>query len=132
MQTSGEKNIWEATAELTIDAGIRYDWYEAEGSIRENQNFVDRYGYSNTNDVDGLDVILPRVSFQWYASDYTTVRGGIGRFSGGAPSVWVSNSYSNDGVISDNYQDFGSGQTYQVPTTPFGATIKAPLILPLS
>ena len=116
------QDSWEATAELTIDAGIRYDWYEAEGSIRENQNFVDRYGYSNTNDVDGLDVILPRVSFQWYASDYTTVRGGIGRFSGGAPSVWVSNSYSNDGVISDNYQDFGSGQTYQVPTTPDAAT----------
>merc|ERR1712137_47673 len=53
------QDSWEATAELTIDAGIRYDWYEAEGSIRENQNFVDRYGYSNTNDVDGLDVILP-------------------------------------------------------------------------
>jgi len=112
------QDSWEATSELTIDAGIRYDWYESEGSIRENQNFVDRYGYSNTNDIDGLDVILPRVSFQWYASDYTTVRGGIGRFSGGAPSVWVSNSYSNDGVISDDYQDFGSGQTYQVPTTP--------------
>ncbi|GFD96471.1 Oar protein [Alteromonas sp. KUL156] len=112
------QDSWEATSELTIDAGIRYDWYESEGSIRENQNFVDRYGYSNTNDIDGLDVILPRVSFQWYASDYTTVRGGIGRFSGGAPSVWVSNSYSNDGVIADDYQDFGSGQTYQVPTTP--------------
>ena len=112
------QDSWEATSELTIDAGIRYDWYESEGSIRENQNFVNRYGYSNTNDIDGLDVILPRVSFQWYASDYTTVRGGIGRFSGGAPSVWVSNSYSNDGVISDDYQDFGSGQTYQVPTTP--------------
>ena len=116
------QDSWEASAELTIDAGIRYDWYESEGSIRENQNFVDRYGFTNTTDIDGLDVILPRVSFQWYASDYTTVRGGIGRFSGGAPSVWISNSYSNDGVISDNYEDFGSGQTYQVPTTPDAAT----------
>jgi len=116
------QDSWEASAELTIDAGIRYEWYESEGSIRENQNFVDRYGFTNTTDIDGLDVILPRVSFQWYASDYTTVRGGIGRFSGGAPSVWISNSYSNDGVISDNYEDFGSGQTYQVPTTPDAAT----------
>lgn len=116
------QDSWIATDELTIDAGIRYDWYESEGEIRENQNFIDRYGYSNTTDIDGLDVILPRVSFQWYASDYTTVRGGLGRFSGGSPGVWISNSYSNDGVISDSVDDFGSGNTYNVPITPDAAT----------
>ncbi|MCW8109687.1 TonB-dependent receptor [Alteromonas ponticola] len=117
------QDSWEFSGDLTIDAGIRYDWYESEGEIRENQNFKRRYGYTNTTDVEGLDVILPRVSFKWYAGDLTTVRGGIGRFSGGAPSVWISNSYSNDGVISDDYSDFGfMGLTYQVPTTPDSAT----------
>ena len=113
------QDSWAATPDLTIDAGIRYDWYESEGSIRENQNFVNRYGYTNTTDIDGLDVILPRVSFQWYASDNTTVRGGLGRFSGGSPGVWISNSYSNDGVISDSSNAFG---VVNVPTTPDSAT----------
>lgn len=113
------QDSWDVNGYLTIDAGLRYDWYESEGQIRENQNFVDRYGYSNANDIDGLDVILPRVSFKWLATEDLTVRGGLGRFSGGAPGVWISNSYSNDGVISDSSNAFG---TINVPTTPDPAT----------
>lgn len=113
------QDSWDVNGYLTIDAGLRYDWYESEGQIRENQNFIDRYGYSNANDIDGLDVILPRVSFKWLATEDLTVRGGLGRFSGGAPGVWISNSYSNDGVISDSVSAFG---TINVPTTPDPAT----------
>lgn len=113
------QDSWDVNGDLIIDAGIRYDWYESEGSIRENQNFVNRYGYSNTTDIDGLDVILPRVSFKWMPTLDTTVRGGIGRFSGGSPGVWISNSYSNDGVISD---DVSAEGVINVPTTPDPAT----------
>lgn len=113
------QDSWDVSPYVTVDAGVRYDWYESEGQIRENQNFVDRYGYTNTTDIDGLDVILPRISFNWLASDDVTVRGGIGRFSGGSPGVWISNSYSNDGVISDSSNAFG---TVIVPTTPDPAT----------
>jgi len=109
------QDSWDVNGDLVVDFGIRYDWYESEGSIRENQNFVDRYNYSNTTDIDGLDVVLPRVSFKWLASENTTVRGGIGRFSGGSPGVWLSNSYSNDGVISDGVS---LEETILVPTTP--------------
>ncbi|MDC0602509.1 TonB-dependent receptor [Aliiglaciecola sp.] len=113
------QDSWDVNGYLTIDAGLRYDWYESEGSIRENQNFVNRYGYSNANDIDGLNVFLPRISFEWLATEDLTVRGGLGRFSGGAPGVWISNSYSNDGVISDSSNAFG---TIAVPTTPDSAT----------
>jgi len=117
------QDSWDVNAYLSIEAGLRYDWYESNGSIRENQNFIDRYGYSNTTDIEGLDVILPRVSFEWLATDDLTVRGGIGRFSGGSPGVWLSNSYSNDGVISDDVDDFGGSRgPYTVPTTPDAAT----------
>ncbi len=109
------QDSWDVNGYLTVDAGLRYDWYESTGSIRENQNFIDRYGYSNTGDIDGLDAVLPRVSFKYLASEDLTIRGGIGRFSGGSPGVWVSNSYSNDGVISDSSNAFG---TINVPTTP--------------
>ncbi|PCJ48995.1 MAG: cell envelope biogenesis protein OmpA [Gammaproteobacteria bacterium] len=113
------QDSWDVNGELDINFGLRYDWYESEGQIRENQNFVNRYGFSNTNDIDGLSILLPRVSFKWQVSDDTIVRGGLGRFSGGAPGVWLSNSYSNDGVISDSSNAFG---TVIVPTTPDPAT----------
>lgn len=116
------QDSWDVNSYLSVEAGLRYDWYESEGEIRPNANFEDRYGYSNNTDIDGLDVILPRISFSWLASEDLTVRGGIGRFSGGSPGVWLSNSYSNDGVISDSVNDFGSGNTYAVPTTPDAAT----------
>ena len=113
------QDTWDITSDLTLDFGVRYDRYGSNGSIRENQNFVDRYGYSNAKDIDGLDVVLPRMSFEWNASDAITVRGGIGKFSGGSPGVWISNSYSNDGVISDSSNAFG---VVNVPTTPDAAT----------
>ena len=114
---------WNVSPTLTLLGGLRYDWYESEGSIRENANFQSRYGYTNTTDLDGLDVLMPRFGFTWDAMDNLTVRGGIGRFSGGAPTVWVSNSYSNDGVISDGVEsgDF-PGVTPYLPTSPDAAT----------
>ncbi|GLR71148.1 TonB-dependent receptor [Agaribacter marinus] len=113
------QDSWDVNPYLVLDFGLRYDWFESEGSIRENQNFVNRYGYSNTTDIDGLDLVLPRFSFEWLATDDITVRGGIGRFSGGSPAVWISNSYSNDGVISDSSNASG---VINVPTTPDAST----------
>lgn len=113
------QDTWNVKPNLTVDLGLRYDFYGSDGQIRENQNFINRYGYSNTGDIDGLDVILPRISFDWQPTDDLTVRGGFGRFSGGSPGVWISNSYSNDGVISDSSNAFG---TVIVPTMPDAAT----------
>ncbi|MEM9937281.1 MAG: TonB-dependent receptor [Pseudomonadota bacterium] len=103
---------------LTFDLGVRYDWYESEGEIRENANFLQRNGFSNTGDIDGLDVILPRFSFDYQATDDITIRGGFGRFSGGSPGVWISNNYSIDGVLLDGVE----AENVVVPTTPDAAT----------
>ena len=114
------QDTWDVTSNLTFDLGLRYDFYESTGEIRENQNFVDRYDFSNTNDIQGKGVFLPRFSFDLDASDNIRVRGGVGKFSGGAPNVWISNSYSNDGVIADDTDSFGG--TFIVPATPDAAT----------
>ncbi|MEM1035303.1 MAG: TonB-dependent receptor [Pseudomonadota bacterium] len=114
------EDVWDVSNDLTLQFGLRYDYYESEGEIRENQNFIARNGFSNTNDLDGLDVFLPRFSFDYDFSEDITIRGGFGRFSGGSPSVWVSNSYSNDGVINDDADS--SGGPINVPTTPDPAT----------
>ena len=113
------QDSWDINGDVIVDYGLRYDWYETDGEILENPNFEDRFGFSNTNDIDGLDVLLPRLSFKWFVSDDTTVRGGIGRFSGGSPGVWISNAYTNNGISFTDASAFGE---VIVPTTPDPAT----------
>jgi len=84
-------------AEVTIVAGLRYDWYSSDDLPRENSNFIARTGYSNAKNFDGESLIQPRVGFTWNLTDDVSVRGGVGLYSGGNPNVWLSNNYSNDG-----------------------------------
>ena len=109
------QDTWDFRSDLSLEFGLRYDFYESEGEIRENANFLARNGFTNTDDIDGKSVLLPRFSFNWDATDDVLVRGGIGRFSGGSPSVWISNAYSNDGVTNDGTSAFG---VINVPLTP--------------
>ena len=89
---------WVATDELTLTYGLRYTKYSNDDLPALNQNFVDRHGYSNQGNFDGLDLLEPRVGFTYTYDDDTVIRGGFGLFGGGGPNVWLSNSYGNDGV----------------------------------
>lgn len=91
--------------DLAIVLGLRYDWYSSSDEPRFNQNFEDRYGFDNTSNMDGKDLIQPRFGFNWTASDSLLVHGGIGLYSGGNPNVWISNNYSNDGQTQVEVQD---------------------------
>lgn len=97
---------------LTLTFGLRYDTYEADEVIIPNAAFLARHGFSNTNTLEGLDLIMPRFGFNFevpedieiggFSTNGITLRGGYGRFSGGNPIVWISNSYSNNGVTIDS------------------------------
>ena len=90
--------------EFKLTYGLRYERLGSDDLPKYNEAFSKRNpGLTNTENLDGLDIFLPRVGFEWDATMDLVVRGGIGRFSGGQPTVWVSNSYSNSGV--------GIGQT---------------------
>ncbi len=95
----------DATFELAdgfmVTAGLRYEYLTVEDSPQLNQNFVDTYDFANTENLDGFDIVLPRLSFNWDYSDDLTIRGGLGRFYGGMPLVWISNAYTTDGVTKD-------------------------------
>jgi hypothetical protein len=84
-------------ADVTIVAGLRYDWYSSDDVPRENSNFIARNGFSNATNFDGESLIQPRLGFSWDVSDTLSLRGGLGLYSGGNPNVWLSNAYSNDG-----------------------------------
>ena len=83
--------------DLTIVAGVRYDWYESDDLPRENARFIERNGFSNRQNFDGEDLFQPRLGFTWDVSDRLSLRGGAGLYSGGNPNVWLGNNYQNDG-----------------------------------
>ncbi|WP_165728352.1 TonB-dependent receptor [Pseudoalteromonas sp. 31A1] len=106
--------------DANITFGLRYDKYTSDDVPNLNQNFTDRYGYSNQSTFDGIDLIQPRVGFQWYATDALEVRAGVGLFSGGNPNVWLSNSYSNDGITNISANQFGSIDLFAIPNVNNG------------
>ncbi len=55
-----------------------------------------------------------------YATDAVEVRAGLGLLSGGNPNVWLSNSYSNDGITNISANQFGSIDLFATPNVNGG------------
>ncbi|MCR5877766.1 TonB-dependent receptor [Phenylobacterium sp. J367] len=97
------------TPELSVTAGFRYTRLVQDDRPLANSFFQQRYGFSNSENLDGRDVMMPRVSFEYtpqyepewgsFAARRLRLTGGFGLFSGGSATVWVSNSFSNTGVL---------------------------------
>jgi hypothetical protein len=90
------------TPELTAQVGARLEVYQTGDRITRNQNFVNRYAdtlnIANNATLDGRMIAMPRVGLSYLPMERLNLRAGLGLYSGGTPSVWVSNGYSNDGV----------------------------------
>jgi hypothetical protein len=103
---------WIVMPNLRITGGIRFDipiyTDKANFNPRIDTTFVQQRGLDiGTNKPPETTVnISPRLGFNWAIDDErnTQIRGGIGVFSGRFPAVWVSNQYSNTGVILQNYK----------------------------
>jgi outer membrane receptor protein involved in Fe transport len=93
------QDTWDMRDDFTLTYGLRYDMYKVGDKPALNPNFVARYGFSNQETYDGLDVLMPRVAFDWRPTDDLKVSGGFGLFSGGLPDVFLSNSFSNTGIL---------------------------------
>ncbi len=89
---------WQVTDSLQVTGGFRYDVFDSHDNPSLNQNFVERHGFANTATLNGRDLIQPRIGFSWTYDDRTKVSGGAGLFTGGNPNVWISNSFTNDGI----------------------------------
>ena len=92
---------WRISDLLTVEYGMRYDLFGGDSRPALNQNFVNRYGFPNTRYISGLGVFQPRFGFTFKPTSTLSLRGGVGIFAGGTPDVYVSNSFSNTGVLTN-------------------------------
>ena len=106
------QDTWSATSNLTLVYGFRVDTNDVGGVPKQNARFFNDFGVDNRNTVDGNSTFQPRFGFN-YTFDgelRQQLRGGVGRFLGSAPGVWVSNSFSNPGVGVDSFALSTAGQ----------------------
>lgn len=123
-----------ADYDLTVTYGLRYETFESSDTPKFNQNFADANGgLRNDANIDDLDSLMPRIGFEWDASEKLSVRGGFGLYSGGNPLVWISNSYSNDGItnVQERLNNFGglSVLNGEIPLTAGGPGRGVPQVL---
>ncbi|WP_298671894.1 carboxypeptidase regulatory-like domain-containing protein [uncultured Sphingomonas sp.] len=98
----GVQDTWTISDIFTLNYGIRFDMYGGHTRPALNQSFVNRIGYANTAYISGRSVVQPRIGFDFKPTTTVSIRGGIGIFSGGSPDVYVSNSFSNTGFLSNS------------------------------
>ncbi|MBY6065030.1 TonB-dependent receptor [Pseudidiomarina sediminum] len=107
------QDTWAPTWDLELTFGVRYERIFAKDKPTYNPLFAERYGFANTENLDGKDLILPRFGFKYQLTDDTKLRGGFGRYGGGRPNVWVSNSYTNSGMA------FSQFNTSSLPSSAY-------------
>jgi hypothetical protein len=92
---------WQVNDSLMVIAGVRFDEYDSSDRVRQNPAFEARYGFTNTQSFDGLDIVQPRIGLTWDlpASKWgqTQLTAGFGVFAGQDPTVHFANSYQNFG-----------------------------------
>jgi hypothetical protein len=109
----GVMDSWRLSPDFTVNFGARYDLYGMEDRPALSAPFQNRYSTErfvggeqrfigpNTANINGLGLFQPRFGFNWNASDRFSLRGGGGIFGGGTPDVYISNSFSNTGVLTN-------------------------------
>jgi Carboxypeptidase regulatory-like domain len=100
--TFGLQDDWQVTDKLQLTIGARYDLFGNEEKPPLNANFTGRHGFSNRATFDGKGVFQPRVGFNYEATDRLIIKGGVGIFAGGTPDVFLSNSFSNTGQLTNS------------------------------
>jgi outer membrane receptor for ferrienterochelin and colicin len=98
LNTVYAQDDWTPRSDVTVTAGVRFDWISMSTAPTNNPLIETRFGVPNDATFDGLSLVQPRVGISWDATESLNISVGAGRFSGGDPSVWLSNSYSNTGL----------------------------------
>ncbi len=109
--------------DLTVVLGLRYEFFTSGDRPVYNPTFTSANGgLRNDANIDGVNLWMPRLGVTWSVNDDLVIRGGIGRYSGGNPNVWLSNAWSNDGLTNvqtqlGNFDSSGSVLDGSIPLT---------------
>jgi hypothetical protein len=110
---------------LTVVGGLRYDWLTSSDNPVYNANFAAANGgLRNDANIDGIDLLMPRLGFTWDVRGDLSLRGGLGLYSGGNPNVWISNAWSNDGItnVQVRIRNFDASRSVLDGTIPLTGT----------
>jgi hypothetical protein len=126
------QDTWSVTPNLTISYGMRLDSAAMSdrparndavaaavipGNVATSTRQTGGFGLDNTTTFDGQKLWQPRAGFNYKFDSVRPmqVRGGAGLFQGAAATVWLSNPFSNPGVLTRNV---GCGGSFAAcPTT---------------
>jgi outer membrane receptor protein involved in Fe transport len=88
---------------LRLTLGMRIDVPVFVDKPGNNEGVATQFGsqYHTSNTPNGQVLYSPRIGFNWDVNNDSKVqlRGGTGVFTGRVPFVWISNSYTNSGLI---------------------------------
>ncbi|MEO0879392.1 MAG: TonB-dependent receptor [Pseudomonadota bacterium] len=95
------QDTWTPTDALKLSLGLRYDFYQSQDVPTASPLFEQRYGFSNATGFNDFSILLPRFGLNYDAGSTffgeTSFRAGAGVFSGGDPTVFYSNAFTNNG-----------------------------------
>ncbi len=95
------QDTWTYSPNLNFQYGIRIDRNIVDEEPLFNAAALNTFGYDNTATTDGQVSVQPRLGFNYTfdSEKATQLRGGVGLFQGSSPGVWLSNTFSNPGVL---------------------------------
>lgn len=111
---------WTPTERLSLSAGVRLDVPIFPDKPLTNPTLLAQNGINTGVFPTGNVEVSPRIGFNYDVKGdrSTIIRGGTGLFQGRPEFVWLSNAFSNNGVLQTTLNCFGS----DVPTfTPIRA-----------
>jgi hypothetical protein len=121
---------YQAAKNLQITGGLRIDLPVFIDKPEGNVQFNTTYYFSNvaTGQLPQAKILWsPRIGFNWDVFDNKTtqVRGGTGLFTGRVPFVWISNQFSNNGMLNGTYSVGSSASSGTPITNPAGLKFTA-------
>jgi outer membrane receptor protein involved in Fe transport len=107
---------------LRLTYGLRVDVPVFVDKPANNEGVSTRFGsaFSTNNTPNGQLLFSPRIGFNWDVNNDSKVqlRGGTGLFTGRVPFVWISNSYTNSGLIQGSVRQTSTTSALPVYLTP--------------
>ncbi len=90
------QDSWQIQPNFRLDYGVRYEVIMQSDRPQERTFFEATYGFSNTQNLDGNSLFMPRIGFEYtpFENLRTKVSGGMGLYGGGDPKVWTSNAFT--------------------------------------